>query len=68
MQTKATICAVQEQVLRTHYKKNKVDKTLENPLRRMCGKRGETVVHIICEWEELAQREYKRRHDTVANP
>ena len=34
----------------------------------MCGKRGETVQHIceckIC--KILAQREYKRRHDTVA--
>ena len=33
---------------------------------RLCGKRGETVQHIICECEKLAQREYKRRHDNVA--
>ena len=32
----------------------------------MCGERGETVQHIICECKKLAQREYKRRHDTVA--
>ena len=31
----------------------------------MCGKRGETVQHIY-ECKILAQREYKRRHDTVA--
>ena len=30
----------------------------------MCGKRGETVQHIY-ECKILAQREYKRRHDTV---
>ena len=29
---------------------------------------GETLImqHIICECKKLAQREYKRRHDTVA--
>ena len=66
MQTEATICAAQEQALRTNYTKNKIDKTSENPLCRMCGERGETVQHIICECKKLAQCEYKRRHDTVA--
>ena len=33
---------------------------------RICGERGETVEYIICECKKLAQREYKRRHDTVA--
>ena len=32
----------------------------------MCGERGETVQHIICECKKLAQRECKRRHGTVA--
>ena len=63
VQTEATICAAQEQALRTNYTKKK---TSENPLCRMCGERGETVQHIICECKKLAQREYKRRHDTVA--
>ena len=66
VQTEATICAAQEQALRTNYTKNKIDKTWENPLRRICGERGETVQHIICECKKLVQREYKRRHDTVA--
>ena len=66
VQTEATICAAQEQALRTNYINNKIDKTSENPLCRMCGERGETVQHIICECKKLAQREYKRRHDTVA--
>ena len=66
VQAEAMICAVQEQVLRTNYTNNKIDKTSENPLCRMCGERGETVQHIICECKKLAQREYKRRHDTVA--
>ena len=66
VQTEATICAAQEQALRTNYTENKIDKTSENPLCRMCGEREETVQHIICECKQLAQREYKRRHDTVA--
>ena len=32
----------------------------------MCGERGETMQHIICECKKLSQREYKRRHDRVA--
>ena len=32
----------------------------------MCGERGKTVQHIICECKKLAQCEYNRRHDTVA--
>ena len=32
----------------------------------MCGERGKTVQHIICECKKLAQSEYKIRHDTVA--
>ena len=39
---------------------------MENPLCRMCDESGGTVQHIICECKKLAQREYKRRHDTVA--
>ena len=67
VQTEATICAAQEQALGTNYTKNKIDKTLENPLcRMMCGERGETQQHIICECKKLAKREYKRRHNTVA--
>ena len=66
MQTEATICATKEKALKTDYTKNKIDKISENPLCRMCGERGETVQHIICECKKLAQREYKRRHDTVA--
>ena len=33
---------------------------------RMCGKRGESIQHIVAECEKLAQRDYKRRHDNVA--
>ena len=66
VQTEAMIYAAQEQASRTNYTKNKIDKISENPLCRICGERGETVQHLICECKKLAQREYKRRHDTVA--
>ena len=66
VQTEGTICATQKQALRRNYTKNKIDKTSENTLCRMCGERGETVQHIVCECKKLAQRECKRRHDTVA--
>ena len=66
VQTEATICAAQEQALRTNYTKNKIDKTSENPLCRMCGERGETVQHIIYECKQLAQRKYKKRHGMVS--
>ena len=36
---------------------------MKNPLCRMCG---EAVQHIICECKKVAQREYRRRDDTVA--
>ena len=39
VQIEATICAAQEQALRTNYIKNKIDNTSENPLCRMCGEK-----------------------------
>ena len=66
VQLEATICDAQKQALRTNYTKNETDKTLENLLCRICGEKGETLQHIICECKKLAQRDFKRRHDTVA--
>ena len=61
VQTEATISAAQEQALRTNYTNNKIDKTSENLLCRMCGERRKTVQHIMCECKKLAQREYNRK-------
>ena len=66
VETEALLCAAQEQAIRTNYVKHHIDKSIDNPLWRMCGKRGESVQHIISECEKLAQKEYKRRHDNVA--
>ncbi|XP_068708222.1 uncharacterized protein [Montipora foliosa] len=53
--TEALLCAAQ------HY-----DKTSESPLCRLCEKKCESVQHLVCGCEKLAQKEYKRRHDNVA--
>ena len=66
VQTEATVCAAQGQALRTNYTKSKIDKTSANPQCRMCSERGETLQHVIRECEKLVQREYMRRHNTVA--
>ena len=62
----ALICAAQEQTLRTNYIKFNIDKTVESPLCRMCGEKGESVGHLISGCKKLAQREYKGRHDNMA--
>ena len=64
--TEALICAARDQALRTNYVKHDIDKTLESPLCRLCGEKGETINHIVSECKMLAQREFKRRHDNIA--
>ena len=46
--------------------KHNIDKTAHSPLCRMCDKKSETISHIVSECEQLAQKEYKRRHNNVA--
>ena len=64
--TESLICAVQDQALRANYFTHHIDNTAESPLCRLCGEKGETVSHIVSECKMLAQREYKRRNDTIA--
>ena len=64
--TEALIMAAQEQARRTNYIKHNIDKTRDSPMCRVCRKKGEIINHIICECSNLAQKEYKRRHDNVA--
>ena len=58
--------AAQEQALRTNSIKQSVDKTSETPLCRLCGDSTETVRHIVSGCKKLAQGEYRKRHDKVA--
>ena len=66
VETEALLCAAQEQALRTNYIEHNIDKSIDSPLCRMCGKCGESVQHIVSGCEKLAQKEYKRRRDNVA--
>ena len=43
--TEALICAAQDQALRTNYVKHHIDKTLESPLCRLCGEKGDYQPH-----------------------
>ena len=64
--TEALLCAAQEQAIRTNYIKHHIHKTSDNPMCRLCGKKGKSVQHITSGCEKLAQKEYKKRHDNVA--
>ena len=66
VETGALLCAAQEPTIRTNYIKHHIDKSIDSPMCRMCGKLGESVQHIVSGCEKLAQKEYKRRHDNVA--
>ena len=56
VETEALIFAAQEQALRTNYIRFNIDKSVESPLCRLCGQKGETINHIITEWMCLAQK------------
>ena len=56
-----------EQSLQTNYIKYIIDKTAQSLLCRMCGIRNVTISHIQSECGKLAQKEYKRRHDSAGS-
>ena len=66
VETEALIFAAQEQALRANYVKFNIDKSVESPLCRLFGQKGETINHIISKCKYVAQIECKRRHDNIA--
>ena len=66
-ETESVITAAQDQALRTNAVKAKIDKTRVDSKCRMCLNADETVGHVVCECSKLALRDYKARHDSVAN-
>ena len=66
IETEALFFAAKEQALRTFYVKFNIDKSVDSPICRMCNQKGETINHILSECKMLAQKEYKRRHDNIA--
>ena len=56
--------AGQEQALRTNSIKAKIAKPV-SPKCRLCGTKEETITHLVSGCPNLAQKQYKRRHDNV---
>ena len=65
-ETEGMIMAAQSQSLRTNAIKARIDKSREDAKCRMCNEKEETIHHIVSGCSNLAQKEYKRRHDCVA--
>ena len=64
--TEVLLCAGQEQAIRINYVKYHIDNISDSSMCRLCGKKGENAQHITSRYEKLAQKVYKRRHDSVA--
>jgi hypothetical protein len=65
-ESEGLIIAAQDQAMMTrNFQKSVMKQQVENKCR-MCGSRSETVFHILCECEKMAQLQYKKRHDKVA--
>jgi len=61
---KGTIMAAQEQATRTRSIKHHIDEVETSPLCRLCGDREETISHLVSEYSQLAQKQYKHwRHN-----
>ena len=65
-ETEGMLMAAQDQALRTRYVQNKIDRVNISPKCRKCKAKDETINHITNECSALAQNQYKKRHDTVA--
>ena len=57
--------SAQNQSIRTYVAKAKIDKNQGDSLLRVCRKVDESIDHIVSGYSKLAQKEYKRRHDTL---
>ena len=57
--------AAQNQSIRTHLVKAKIDKSQGDSLCRVCKKVSESIDHIVSGCSKLVQKEYKRRHDNL---
>lgn len=65
-ETESLVAACQEQAIATHYRKNKIFKTGEDPKCRLCRSYSETIHHILSGCPILAKKEYLDRHNAVA--
>ena len=66
-ETVGFLIAAQLQALRTNDFKAKIDKVTEDSKCQLCKKKDETMDHLISSCSEIAQTDYKKRHNTVAS-
>eukprot|EP00957_Ditylum_brightwellii_P211253 15365955-Ditylum_brightwellii.AAC.1 len=64
-ETKAAICAAQEQTIATNFVSKKILKMNVNPLCRLCCKVNETMSHIVSGCKQLAGTKYTKQHDKI---
>ena len=64
-ETGSLITAAQDQALKAHVIKANIEYQSVSALDRMCGKCQRNVEHIVCAYRKLAQRDYKKRQDTL---
>ena len=64
-ETESLIMAAQEQALNTNSVKRNIYKMDVSDKCRLCGKKTESVTHIVSACEVIANKGYKRRHDKV---
>ena len=63
-ETESLIVAARNQSIRTNLKA-KIDKSQGDSFCRLCRKADESIDHIVSGCSKLAQKEYKRRHDSM---
>ena len=64
-ETESPLTAAQDNAVRTNHIKVRINKTQQNSKCKLCGDRDKTI-NYISESSKLAQKEYKTRHDWVA--
>ena len=64
-ETESLIVAAQNQSIRANLVKAKINKRQGDSLCRMCRKVDETIDDVVSGCSQLAQKEYKRRHDNL---
>ena len=56
-ETESFLIAAQNNAIRTHHIKARIEKTQQNNRCSLCGDRDEAINHIINEFSKLAQKE-----------
>ena len=64
-ETESLIVAAQNQSIRTNLVKAKIGKRQKDTLCRLCKKADGSIDHVVSGCSNLAQKEYKRRHDNL---